>query len=279
MVAAVLFNLHHVNVLLLTAKMILAKLIVDTLCDIIDTPIHAVKKEVGIDRVDTRAANAALHPSYPDVTGVLRLLAVALAPMLPGIAEVAAQHQLVELRRLVFAIERISQRLRTILLLKYQTEGVLGILLCQTTVSSVETDAAGGAQVVLLRTAKEFHTGRARPTVPRGVTHRRSREDIDAATVGVVLMAEEVILVRDDAQDGQLFQALDNLRSQRRVTRHLLIHLVVGNGSFPSVHIGIEPPLCRVACRIIGLTQHRVDEDVGSRAHGRQRIANLLNGT
>ena len=259
--------------------MILAKLIVDTLCDIIDAPIHAVKEEVGIDRIDTRPANAALHPSYPDVTGVLRLLAVALAPMLPGIAEVAAQHQLVELRRLVFAIERISQRLRAVLLLKYQTEGVLGILLCQTAVSSVETDAAGGAQVVLLRTAKEFHTGRARPAVPRGVAHRRSREDIDAATVGVVLMAEEVILVRDDAQDGQLLQTFDNLRPQRRVSRHLLVHLVVGNGSFPSVHIGIIPPLCRVACRIIGLVQHRVDEDVGSRTHGRQRITNLLNGT
>ena len=47
----------------------------------------------------------------------------------------------------------------------------------------MQTNATIGAEVVLLRTSKEFHAGRTSPTMTGVITNRRSREDIDAAIV------------------------------------------------------------------------------------------------
>ena len=68
----------------------------------------------------------------------------------------------------------------------------------------MQTNTTIGAEVVLLRTSEEFHAGRTSPTMPRIITNRRSREDIDAATVGVVFMAKEIVFVGNDAEDRYL---------------------------------------------------------------------------
>ena len=44
MIAAILFDLNHIDVTFLATEMILTKLSVDTLGDIIESPIHTIKK-------------------------------------------------------------------------------------------------------------------------------------------------------------------------------------------------------------------------------------------
>ena len=272
MVAAVLLNLDDVNVALAAAEVVLAILIVHAFGHVVDAPVHAVEEEVDVEGVDAGMAHAALHAAGPDVAGVLSLFAVVLRPVLPGVAEVAAQHQLVELRRLVLAVERIFQRLRAVLLLEDEAERVLGVLLGQSAVTAVQTDAAADAEVVSLGTAYQFHVGCPRPAVPRVVAHRRAGEDVDAAAVGVVLVAEEVVLVRDEAQDGQLLQPLRNLRLQLGVARHLRVHFVVGHSRAP--YLGVAAPLGRVARRLVRLAEHGVDKKVRGGGDVRcQRVA------
>ena len=89
-ITAVLLNLYHVDIALATTQMGLAILVVDTLGDIIDSPVHAVQEEVHVEGVHTRATQFPLHAARPDVAGVLCLLTVSLRPVLPGIAEVTA---------------------------------------------------------------------------------------------------------------------------------------------------------------------------------------------
>ena len=115
MVAAVLFDLHHVDIALRTTQMILAILIVHTLGDVVDAPVHTVEEEVDIEGIDTGAAYLPLHATCPDITGVLCPLAVSAIPVLPGVAEMTTQHELVELLRFVSAKHWIIQRFRTIL--------------------------------------------------------------------------------------------------------------------------------------------------------------------
>ena len=276
-VAAVLFNLDDVNVALAAAEVVLAILVVHALGNVVDAPVHAVEEEVDVEGVDAGTAHAALHAAGPDVAGVLCLLAVALRPVLPGVAEVAAQHQLVEFRWLARAVERIFQRLRPVLLLEHEAERVLGVLLGQSAVTAVQTDAAAYAEVVPLRAAHQFHAGSPRPAVPRVVAHRRASEDVDAAALGVVLVAEEVVLVRHEAQDGQLLQPLRNLRSQLGVARHLRVHLVVGLSRAP--YLGVAAPLGRVARRLVRLAEHGADEEVGGGGDVRgYRVALHLGG-
>ena len=154
MVAAVLLNFDDVDILLLAAKMILAKHLVDALGDVVESPVHAINKEVYVEGIDSGIAYLTLHAAGPDITGVLCPLTVAAIPVLPGVAEVTAQHQLVVLARRGFTEERILQRLGTVLLLEYKTEGVLRVLLGQTTMTTMQTDAAGRTEVMVLRTAK-----------------------------------------------------------------------------------------------------------------------------
>ena len=80
---------------------------------------------------------------------------------------------------------------------------MLGIFLCQTTMSTMQTKTAIDGEVMLLRTAHQLDTSRTRPTVTCGIAHRRSREDIDTTSVLVVLMTKEVVLIRNDTHHGQ----------------------------------------------------------------------------
>ena len=107
MVTAVLLNLHDVNLVFLAAKMVFAELVVDAFGNIINAPIHSVEEKVGIEGICAGSADAPLHTSRPQVASVLCFLAVALAPVLPGIAEVAAEYELVELGGLILTIEWI----------------------------------------------------------------------------------------------------------------------------------------------------------------------------
>ena len=91
-VAAVFLDLYDVNVLLIATKMVFAVLVVHALGDVVQAPVHAVEEKVDIEGIDSRVADFALHPPCPDVTGVLRLLSVALTPVLPAVAKVAAQY-------------------------------------------------------------------------------------------------------------------------------------------------------------------------------------------
>ena len=59
----------------------------------------------------------------------------------------AAQHELIELLGLIVAKERILQRLRSVFILEDQPEGVLRILLCQTAMTAMQAQAAGGGEV------------------------------------------------------------------------------------------------------------------------------------
>ena len=108
-VATVLLDLYHIDVTFAAAQMILTKLIIDTLGDIIDAPIHAIQEEVDIEGIDAGTTYLALHPSRPDVTGVLCPLTVATIPVLPGIAKMTTQHKLVELLGFIGAEQRIFQ--------------------------------------------------------------------------------------------------------------------------------------------------------------------------
>ena len=272
-VAALLFNLHHVDVALLTAEMVFAVLVVHTLRDIIHAPVHAIDKEVHIEGVDTGVPHLALHAAGPDVTGVLCLLPVGLRPVLPRVAEMAAQHQLVELLRLSLAEERIIQTLHTVLFLEYQSERVLGVLLCQPPMTAMQTEPTGGGELRVERRVlsggrrgKHLDADGACPAVARRVAHRGPGKDIDAAAVGVVLVTEQMVLVGDDAQHRQRLQAFSNLGAQRGVAGHLRVHLVVGHGR--TADVGIFAPRVGVAGRCVALTQHIVDKQVGGRLNG-----------
>ena len=89
----------------------------------------------------------ALHAAGPDITGVLSILPIAFSPVLPGVAEVTAQHQLVIFLRFVFTKKWILQRLGAIFLLEHQPEGVFWIFLCQPAMTAMKPETAGGAEV------------------------------------------------------------------------------------------------------------------------------------
>ena len=252
MIAAFLFYLHDIHITFLAAQVILAKLGVDTLSDVVHSPVHAVQEQVDVKGIDTGVPHATLHAACPHVASVLCLLPVVLAPVLPGVAKVAAQHQLVERVRLVLAEERIVERARPLILrLEDQPEGVLRILLGQSSVSAMQAHATVDRQVVSLRTTHQLDAGRACPSMPRVVAYGRTCEDIDTAMHRVVYVAEEIILVRHQREDGQRAQTFKHLWAQRPVGGHVGIHAVVGLG--PTADGGVAPPLRRIASRRVRL--------------------------
>ena len=240
MIATLLLDLDDVYVRLLASQMVFAILVVHALGNVVEAPVHTIQEKVYIECIDTGMSHLPLHTSGPDITGILRFLAVSTIPVLPGIAEMAAQHQLSELIRLTFAKEVVLQVRRAICLFIHQTYRVLGILLCQTSVTTMQLHTTVDAQVVMLRTAKEFGTARTGPAITSCIAHRRACIDVDAARLFVILVTEEIPFVGDHREDRQLFQALDDLRSQHRVVCHLRIHLVVGNGR--AFKLGIPAP-------------------------------------
>src|SRR5574344_1005687 len=185
MIAAVLFNLDDIDIALRATKMIFPELAVHTLRNIIDAPVNAVQEHMHIESIHTRAPQPTLHTAGPHITCILRLSSVSAVPMLPGIAEMTAKHQLVELSRLAGAIKRVFKCLLSVLFLEYQTEGMLGILLCQPSMTAMQTDTTSSTEVVLLGTAHEFETCRTCPYMSRGIAHRRAGEDVDATGIRI----------------------------------------------------------------------------------------------
>ena len=255
MIATLLFHLYDVIVRLLSAKMVLAKGIIYTLCNIIEAPVHAVQEEVNINGINTNIAYLSLHTTGPHITSILCHLAMTLHPMLPRVAIVTSQHHLVTLLRAIFAKQWVIQRCRSVCLFKLQAERMLRILLCQASVPTMQFQAAVDGEVMLLRTTKEFCATLARPSVSCIVTDRRAGKDVYTTLLFVILMAEEVILICYHAQNRQLFQALYNLRTQSGISRHIRVHLIVGNGN-PFCR-SIFSPCIRIPHRIIRLAQHR----------------------
>ena len=109
MVTAVLLNLDNVDITLLASQMILAILVVHTLGNIIQAPVHTIQEQMHIKGIHTGMSHLALHTTCPHITGVLGFRTVTLTPMLPRIPKVTAQHQLVEFCRLVLTEQRITQ--------------------------------------------------------------------------------------------------------------------------------------------------------------------------
>ena len=206
MIAAILLDLNHVDITLATTQMILAILVVNTLSNVVETPVHAVQEKVHVKSIHTCATQLLLHSSCPDVSSVLRFLTIPFRPVLPGITKMTSQHKLIELVGLSLTENRIFQGLWTIDILEYQSQRVFGILLGQATVPTVETQTASRTQIMVLRSPEKFRTGSTGPSVPSVVTNGRSCENIDTATLLVVLMTEQIVLVGHNAQDGQVLQ-------------------------------------------------------------------------
>ena len=154
MVTTILLNLYDVVVRLLATKVVLAKGIVDTLSNIIQSPVHTIQEQVYIKSIYANITNLTLNSACPYVTSILGFLAIAIHPMLPGISEVTAQNQLVKLLRSILSEQGILQGCRSVVLLELQAERMLWVLLCQTTVTTMQLKAAIDGKVMILRTSK-----------------------------------------------------------------------------------------------------------------------------
>ena len=216
-----------------------------------------------IKRIHAGVSHLPLHAASPHVAGILRFLPVRFHPVLPGIAEVAAKHELVELIRFILAEKRILERLGAISLLENQTERVFRILLGQTSVTAVQTQAAGSRKVVILFAAHQFDAGRTGPPVTGSIANRRTRKDIDTAGFLVVLMTEQIVAVGYDTQHGYRLQPLTDLRRQRGILGHFGVHAVIRLGN--TAHLDITAPLAGIAFGGIALIQHIVNKQIGSR--------------
>ena len=269
MVAAVFLNLHHVDVGLRPAQMVSAEAVVNALGNVVQPPVESVDEQVHVERLHADVAQPLLHAAGPYVAGVLGHGALRGIPVLPRIAEVAAQHQLVELLRL--AKDGICQLALTILLLEDQAERMFRVLLGQTAMTAMQTDATVGVHVVLLRPSHQLHADGARPPMTCIVANGRAGEDVDATALLVVLMAEEMVFVSDDAQDGQRVESLRHPLAEGSVGQQLGVHLIVGSGGSPL--LGVASPLCRIAFGQRWLAEHRRHEDVAAGGYGRRQLA------
>ena len=220
-----------------------------------------------IESVHTGMSHLALHTASPHVTCILGSLTIVLTPVLPGISEMATHHQLIELTRLILTKDRILHGFLTIFLFENQSERVLGILLCQSAMAAMQAHATAPRVIMSLWATYKLYAGRTCPSVTCIITHRRTCEDIDTTFNRVILMAEEVILIGNDGENGQILQAGSNLGTQRLIARHLRIHLIVG--LCRSTDLRISSPRVRITIWIIRLTKHRTGEDIRSSGDGR----------
>lgn len=69
--------------------------------------------------------------------------------MLPRVTEVASQHQLVECHGVIHAEERIVECRRSILILKHESERVLGILLGQSAMPTMQSESAVYGHIII----------------------------------------------------------------------------------------------------------------------------------
>ena len=211
MVATVFLHLDGINVLFLTTQMIYTIFLIHTLSNVIESPIHAIEEHMHIESIHACPAHLALHTTCPHITSVLCFPTIRLHPMLPRIAEMTAQHKLVELMGLILSKERVFEVLLAIFLLEDEAERVLGVFLCQTPMTTMQTKSTGDmhimrhliAVLIEIGAPKEFHIGETSPTMPRIITHWRTRKDVDATRIRVWFWIEKVIFVGQDAQHGQ----------------------------------------------------------------------------
>ena len=154
MVAAIFLNLYDIVVGLLATKVILAKSIVNTLSNIIQSPVHTIQEQVYIEGIYANVTNLTLNTACPYVTSILGFLAIAVHPMLPCVSEVTAQYQLVELLRSVLSEQRILKGGRSVVLFELQAKRMLWVFLCQTSVTTMQLKTAINGEVMILRTSE-----------------------------------------------------------------------------------------------------------------------------
>ena len=65
MVAAALLNFYNIVLALLSAKMHLTIEIVNTLSDIIKSPVHSIEEKMGIKTIYSSVSHTALHTARP----------------------------------------------------------------------------------------------------------------------------------------------------------------------------------------------------------------------
>ena len=82
---------------------------------------------------------------------------------------------------------------------------MLWILLCQSAMTAMQLQATVNCQVMILGTTEKLGTTLARPSVTCRIAYWRTGIDIDASGFFVILMTEQVVLVRHHAEDRQLF--------------------------------------------------------------------------
>ena len=226
-----------------------------------------------VEGIDTGMAHPALHPACPHIAGILRPHATGLIPMLPRIAEMATQHQLVELRWSIVTEDGVLQSLGTILLLEHQTEGVLGVLIRQPTLTAVHPHATRHAEVMLLRTAEELYATGTCPSVPCCIASGSTCENINTTSGLIILMTEEIFFIGNERQDGQGMKALDDFSPQRGIARHLQVHLVVGSGR--ARENGIFSPCRGIALRSVRLAEYRRCKEIAGRCDRRDNLPTL----
>ena len=210
-------------------------------------------------------SHQSLHRARPGVALILRHVAVAVVPMLPGIAKMRPQHQLVEFFRTRISEYRIFQFSRSISFFKQETQRVFRCFLSQTAVTAMDFHAAIRRHVMILRSSEQLHGNGAFPSSSRAITHRSSSVDIDAAGVFGVFVTEEIVGIGYNRQgwDGSK-PFLDRAR-QLRVACHLRIHLIVSDSSSPQ--LAIVAPCGRISSRICRLLHHLVSKQVGGGCH------------
>ena len=210
-----------------------------------------------------------LHRSRPCVAFVLCTFPIPTIPMLPGVAKHAAQYQLVELLRSVGAENGIIELAWSELTLEHQAERMLGILLGQPAVTSMQLDATIYGQIqVIVVSPEHFHRNMSLPSAPNTVADRRSRVDINAPLGRVGNMTEQAVAVGHHRHGWNSRQTLPNLLGQLGIRSHFGVHLIISLSRPPN--IGKLAPCVGVAFGIVRLPQHIVEEQISGCGNRRQ---------
>ena len=265
LVACAAVHLRHVPVLLAAAEVLGTEVVRDTLAHIVDTPIEAVEEEVNILPHADRVAHLRLRGPSPEVASVLSPVALHIVPMHPRIAEEGAENEGVEAIRTMSAEDRILEFPRAVGRLEVETEGMLRVLLRQSSVPAVQLDATVYGEVETIRPVQHLEGDRPLPSTSRAIAHGTAREDVDAARFRVGRVAEQVAGSSGERDDGQRGDALGNILGIGGVARQLEVHPIVGNGS--SLYLAVVAPVGRIAARTIALLQEALGDDVGGRGH------------
>ena len=153
-------------------------------------------------------AQLGLRLACPDVADVLCPVALGIVPMLPGITEERAQDECVEATWTAVAEDGILEGTGSVVLFEVQSEGVLWVLLRQSSVSAMQLESAADREVVAHVTAYELEADGSLPPSASAVANGTTCEDVDATRRLVVDVAEEMVAVGDEGDDGKRQQAV-----------------------------------------------------------------------